>query len=62
MPKKIEFALIRWEESGMTDIINNNNIKPPDREEGKLIKLMWCDKLSGKKGLHSATILKISGK
>lgn len=62
MPKKTEFALIRWEESGMTDIILSNNIKQQDRSEGKFTKLMWCDKVSGKKAIHPATILKISSK
>lgn len=58
MSKKCgSFAFIWWE-SGASDIIACSAIKIKDRVEGKKIKLLWSD-ISGKKKMHSATIIKI---
>lgn len=62
MPNKSQYALIRWTQSGMTDVVSCNTIKLQDCEVGKSVKLMWSDRKTGVKGLHSAKILKIGCK
>ncbi|XP_066583766.1 putative leucine-rich repeat-containing protein DDB_G0290503 [Prorops nasuta] len=58
--KNEKYASIFWKESKTVDVINCKLIKPCDRYEGKNIKLLWLDKVAGKKEWFAARIIKIS--
>lgn len=59
--KNQAFALIKWMESTLTDIVSLETIKLCDRKENCVTKLLWVDKENNKKEFHKAKILKING-
>lgn len=60
--KNIGYALVCWMESGMTDIISLDSLKPSERKENTITKLLWHDKKNNKKEWHKIKVLKINGK